>query len=317
MEDWILVPRRQGQRRADLARVTLAWRQVGASSNHRSLSAYFNIPKAIVAELGWKLPGWGLIEASADRSRIRVRLSAKETRETYRLGNKDGCATTQAFLEWVQSDRRPAEAIEHRVVDGALVLALPAWARPAAVDKAVGTTVDKQPAIVDKAGADADKSPLALPPAPPNMQDQAAPAAPNQVKWTSARNDVLRRLYPGGATGEQLAAEVNKLPGEPATPSQCLAQAGNIGLRRLVRADSRQAPAVAGGEPPRPGRERKDDAPRQKDAAPPTARDELEAKVELRKGKDARLVADEFGIGLNIVSRWASEVRDEARGRAA
>jgi hypothetical protein len=58
--------------------------------------------------------------------------------------------------------------------------------------------------------------------------------------------------------------------------------------------------------------------PKRGDAAAPDARDEIEAKQELRKGQSVRWVAEDFGLPISTVQKWQDEVRAEtAAGKAA
>lgn len=63
------------------------------------------------------------------------------------------------------------------------------------------------------------------------------------------------------------------------------------------------------------GRERRGDPPVPADARPPDDRDRLEAECQLRAGRSARSVAEEFGIRLGVVSAWAADLRERGQRR--
>lgn len=90
------------------------------------------------------------------------------------------------------------------------------------------------------------------------------------------------------------------------------------GRRRQVAAAKAAAAAgvvVVRRAPPRQGRERRDDPPTAADARPPDDRDRLEAECQLRAGRSARSVAEEFGIKLGVVSAWAADLRERGQRR--
>jgi len=98
-------------------------------------------------------------------------------------------------------------------------------------------------------------------------------------------------------------------------PPPLLAAAGDA-IRAGIAA---RKEAIAAGlpPPPRSGKATNHEPPRETDAADPDARDRLEAKQELRKGKSVRDVARDFGFRLDLVSRWQEEILAERAGRAA
>jgi hypothetical protein len=114
-------------------------------------------------------------------------------------------------------------------------------------------------------------------------------------------------MWPAGEPMDRIVAAVNALPGEAANAAQCRAQAGNLKLKR---------PAVSSAPPPREGRERTGDPPSVKDGAAPTERDELECKVELRKGRSVRDLVEEFGFPFRVIQAWQDDLRAE-KGMAA
>jgi hypothetical protein len=86
---------------------------------------------------------------------------------------------------------------------------------------------------------------------------------------------------------------------------------------RVNHAAASAQPAVSQAAPPRPGRERRDDPPTNRDAADPDQRDELEAKQLLRKGMSVRDVARDFGFAISTVAGWHEQVLAERKGQAA
>jgi hypothetical protein len=139
-----------------------------------------------------------------------------------------------------------------------------------------------------------------VPPRPtvPELLSAEPPAVAKRVakpaKWTEERKQVLRDLYPKGASGEEIAAAVNALPGEPATPNQCLIQAGaNMGLRRSTTAPAPDP--LAGLEP-----------------------DEItEAESILRSNRGARGLAEWFGWELPRAQAIAEALRARQAARDA
>lgn len=99
-----------------------------------------------------------------------------------------------------------------------------------------------------RAVAEPAPQPSADPPAPPIAV--APPAAPpaaearpanrtepsDPPKWTDARKDVLRAMYPAGKSGAEMAAQCNALPGLPCTGKNCIDMANYLGLRRAPSA---------------------------------------------------------------------------------
>jgi len=99
-------------------------------------------------------------------------------------------------------------------------------------------------------------------------------------------------------------------------PPSLLAAAGDA--IRAGMAARKEAIAAGLPPPPRSGKATKHEPPRETDAADPDARDRLEAKQELRKGKSVRDVARDFGFRIDLVASWHAEVLAEReKGRAA
>lgn len=132
MNEWIVIAPRQGKRPDSQARVTLAWRK-SSQRGPEALTGYVNVAKLIASELGWPEKGWLELAHDPAGTMLRARLSDAG----YRVSQTHGCATFQASLPWVEADKRPAEAVQHQVLPGGvLLITLPDWATKPAVAEA-------------------------------------------------------------------------------------------------------------------------------------------------------------------------------------
>lgn len=239
----------------------------------------------VLGSAGWKLGDeLDLLRGEGDDAGwVRVvPASGRDGRLIGRLPQTDsGIARFTLPPEWALPPIGSTDVEDYRVEPGALTLLLPAKLRGGAV------SASAQPAPVAAAAP--------LPPvAPPPLVE-----AP--LKWTPARNDVLRSMYPQGASGEAMAEAVNRLPeSEPATPKQCLAQAGNLNLKR----------------PPAPIGLRGPDRGASLPAASPMKDEAMKMFADGHTGRD---VAAELGVPLSDAANWAAEYRLKNRktGEAA
>lgn len=288
---WAVLLPRSGKRPASSAKVTLAWR-LNTKAGGRTMTGYINVARAIVEQLGWPAKAKMAVRHDPGCTMLAVR----PAEAGYSMKSMNGCATFQAYLPWIaHTDPKPAAPVEHRVLQGGeLLIVLPDWARPAeplkpATPAPAPVTQEKPPEIPDNANRPAPCAPA------------AAPTEPPAVKWTAERNQVLRNMYPQGASGEAMAEAVNRLPGPPATPEQCKAQAGNLGLKRAQpqKADARGPKSSdgvnAGASLP----------------AQPKVKDEAFEMFD--GGSSARDVAAELGVPLADASNWIAEWRLKKR----
>jgi hypothetical protein len=285
--EWTVIPSRKGIRPDSSARVSFSWRRNTRRGATDALPhGHVTVSAKIVRRLDWR-EGMKLeIAHDAAGGALRIRPAA----EGYALRFKSGCVCLPVYLDWVKPAHRAAEVVQHSTDGDVLFAPLPAWARKPAGGE--GTSHDVTPA-------------QAVAAAPPAARGKTTLSD----RWTEARKAELQRLYPTAAQVQQICGALNLLPGPPITPQQAMGYASLMGLKR---------PATPSGTPVgRPPKGAIIGTGIGYGAKPPDNRDELEAKVELRKGTSARAVAEEFGIRLAIVSRWLEEVRAEKPGSKA
>lgn len=284
---WSVLMPRAGKRPESSARVTLAWRANTKAGS--TMTGYINVARAIVQRLGWPETAKMLVRHDPAGTMLAIRPAAAG----YSMQQANGCATFQAFLPWVRvGAAQKAQPVDFAVLAGGeLLLHLPDWARmPASEVKAAAPAARPAIPLVDAEHARPTKP--------------AAPPAEPAVKWTPERNQVLRSMYPQGASGEAMAEAVNRLPGESATPEQCKAQAGNLGLKRAQpqKPDARGPKTAhgvnAGVSLP----------------AQPKVKDEAFQMFDA--GSSARDVAAELGVPLADASNWIAEWRLKKRSAA-
>lgn len=239
--DWEDIVPQRGIRIEATPGVTVALRLPKDSRPHISAT----IGRAPLAELGWRPKQRVRVQRAATEGLIRLSLT-DDAALGYALHGaaSDTCVSVNIPLPQLPWEKRKSEGVENRIEGGALIFALPAWARG-----------DGQPG-------------RAIP-----LVEAPQPAA-----------TVTDRIKAG------------------------------IAAAKAARGAGVALPTTSGSS-----KASKLSAPLDSDAADPDARDKLEAKQELRKGKSVRDVARDFGFRLDLVASWHAEVlaEREAKGRAA
>lgn len=103
--------------------VSVAWR-IDKRGSH---AAEMTLNKRLIAEIGWASGHFVRIKLAPDRRSVALVPDETGKRLAMRVY---GSGTVTHRFSWVTSDRRPAQMVQHSVVDGAVVLALPEWAWP-------------------------------------------------------------------------------------------------------------------------------------------------------------------------------------------
>jgi hypothetical protein len=112
--------------------VTVSWRKVSSSR----LCAVVTISKTTVAELGLAAPQAGKpkqrLLAQRDHAGNRLRLTISNAPEAWSPYWKDACASLAIPMDGVTlAAHQPATGCLHKIVDNALIVDLPDWARGA------------------------------------------------------------------------------------------------------------------------------------------------------------------------------------------
>lgn len=279
--------------------VTIAWRHY---SKRGRPAAEITINSRLRAQLGWEKGMPLRIQVAPDRSMLRL----VPGNPGKKLGAHKRASAVCHRLEWVESGPRSAERVPHRIDDGALILELPDWARPAQ-GRAV-PLVKPEPVAV--------QAPAAAEPA----QSARPTGFSKPLKWTEERKAKLRELWPTGASPKAMAEALNALPGDPIPVDQVSAYA-----LAALKLPKRSQPAPAATQPtPSPVHTQ---TARATPHAPTTGviispanqAERIRREVEecMAAGMDARRIVDELGIGLNEVSNIIASIRaEQSRKRA-
>lgn len=267
---------------------TIAWRQHAKGRPVAELT----INGALMRALGWEAGATRvLILAAKDRSRIALRPddAGKKLRRT------NGASGVLAHhLQWVRSERRPAEIAQHEIAGDRLILRLPDWAR-----EGDGRAIPLEPVPAAET--------VAAAPAPP---EDGPGAEDKRDRLTPERETLFRQLWPDQRKSvSEVAAAMNRLPGRPYdNPTSMYWVAKRLGLER-VRGG--QAGAAAARQPKESWHET----------------DEREAEGLVRGSPDvwgAKAIAEEYGWRLDVAQRFVARVREAmareqlaARGGAA
>lgn len=296
--------------------VTIAWRHY---SKRGRPAAEITINSRLRAQLGWEKGMPLRIQVAPDRSMLRL----VPGNPGKKLGAPKRASAICHRLEWVESGPRSAERVPHRIDDGALILDLPDWARPAQ-GRAIRPAVPARAVI----GTPVISPGPAIPPGP-IVPPSAPAAAPAPSKWTPERRELLRKLWPDlDVTPAEILRQINALPGEPfAAPASLYDGAKRIGLplsRYDAAALSNPKPATAPQPASTPTHSQ---TARATPHAPTTGAiispanqaERIRREVEecMAAGMDARRIVDELGIGLNEVSNIIASIRaEQSRKRA-
>lgn len=263
--------------------------------------------------------GWVRVEKSAATADARVLGKMP--------GTKAGAARFRVPKDWdlpmVSSTGIPEHEVQ--IAAGAVTLRLPPMLRG---------EVSGEPAAIDgKATAIADK-PAAIP-------DKTSSAISTVPYRTSARSDLLRKLWPlVGMSASEIRGQLAQLEGPeiPATKTVLYHWAEWLGLptNRSIQPTFAEAARVASGSATVKASAAvaaPEEATLKASSATAVARgtnglasraelptehpDKAEAVDMLKAGQTARYVAEEFGLPIATVATWASEVRAQASGRVA
>lgn len=123
---WENIKRQRGVKPVPLSEsVSLGWK---LPSGSRSFIAYVTVSKALVASLEWSKPLFLLVQRIPSKG--LVRLSPSEHDDAY-AGSWKGDTVICGFpLSGVQSEKRPAKAIQWAREGSGLILTMPDWAAP-------------------------------------------------------------------------------------------------------------------------------------------------------------------------------------------
>ena len=127
--------------------------------------------------------------------------------------------------------RKPAPCAVEFAEGGAVIVHLPAWIDPAAID-AAGPEMAVGPSPVPNSGS-----------APKAVETPIASPQPAE-KWSADRVDLLRAEFPIGTGMDAILGLLTEMPGPMVTRNDVLAKAALLGLKRpRAAASARQAAA--------------------------------------------------------------------------
>ena len=316
--DWEDIIPQRGIRIEATPGVTVALRLPKDGRPHISAS----IGRAPLAALGWRPRQRVRVQVNAAAGLMRLFLTDDPALGYGLLGAaSDSTVAVNVPLPDLPREKRPSEGVQNRIEDGALIFALPAWARPPVPDAPAAivsqpappppTMQTKPPAMADSAPAMHAKPPTMHAKPPTAHAKPAAQPAPTRATYrTEERNAVLLRAWPDPAlTRKQIMQELQALPG-PAIPTSeptLYGWAVHLGLpsQRSSQPGFVTAEPVAAPEP----------TPDLADAA--VAKKTAKAREMLGRGSDPSVVATHCTLPLREVFRLQAEMREGKRAGAA
>ena len=127
--EWIEHPPTRGVNPASKARVTVAWRSVGNKGRNPALQV--NVHRAIAEPMGLVKGGRLRVFFNPERTKMLVALdNAAEASATRACQIHHGTACVAVAADWVASEKRKAETVQHAVTVSGIEIELPSWAHP-------------------------------------------------------------------------------------------------------------------------------------------------------------------------------------------
>lgn len=283
--------------------VTLAYRRAGARSQPGFV---LGIPGIVNEAMGWKPKDRLRIQVSADGEKMRLSLGEDKARSVSLLG-KAGARLLNAVFSIPDTDpgdNKPAEDMPHSLEAAAVIVTLPAWARPAT----------QKPASAPQPVAA-----VVAPPAAPRPGSGPL-RSPEPSLLTTERADLFRVLWQDGVTTKaEIARLVNQTsphvpPFQGKSAMNDIANRLGLPVDRSVYRPVEQLPPL----PPMPESEPAPRPTRMGQHSLPTVHPQRAEAVEcFIAGMGPRAVEDELGCGLSTAANWFAEWKAEQKGKAA
>lgn len=320
--EWLdpILPTR-GQRIEQGQNVSLAWRPGNTKGRPR---AAVSMGKKVMEALGWAHPVRVTMRLSTDGTAIRLDVAKSlDANAGWSLHRKDNVGSLNLPMPWVISAVRVAQHVRHEVAGPALIVHLPDWAQNTSVAGGGQAGIPKRGITEAPLGDEPASAVAATPaeiPAPRATEARVAPGTaplsppppgitkPN--KWTAARKDRLRALWPEPLTINEIGDELNALPGDVIPRDHILVYGLSV-LKLPSRSTAQKATATPPAPPP-PAPANDIIVHREPHHAPlKNLTDEEEARNLWFGGMSARDIAEDTGIALGTISNWIAAWRAE------